>query len=128
MCYDCLWSHIFSRFFCYVCGEFFAKRAKNTIGTTPLVQEKYLAYFIMPVGVTIRPHVICDYCRRTLEDCLRREKRTMRFVIPRIWREPSDHHTNCYFCMMDSTKRRKGKNAPPIEYPDILSSIALFSL
>ena len=26
--------------------------------------------------------------------------------------------------MVDPTKRRKGKNAPPIEYPDIPSSIA----
>ena len=70
------------------------------------------------------PHVICEYCRRTLEGWLRVEERCMHFAIPRIWREPSDHHTDCYFCMVDPTKRRKGKNAPPIEYPDIPSSIA----
>ena len=48
----------------------------------------------------------------------------MLLAIPRIWREPSDHHTDCYFCMVDPTKRRKRKNALPIQYPDILSSIA----
>ena len=58
---------------------------------------------------------------RTLEDWLRGEKRAtgMHFAIPRIWREPSDYHTDCYFCMVDQTKRRKGKIAPPIKHPDI---------
>ena len=47
----------------------------------------------------------------------------MCFAIFRIWREPSDHHTNCYFCMLDPTKQRKEKNAPAIEYPHIPSSM-----
>ena len=70
------------------------------------------------------PHVICDYCRRTLEGRLTGEKKAIRFAISRIWRELSNHHAQCYFCMMDLTKQRKGKNAPPIDYPDIPSSIA----
>ena len=48
----------------------------------------------------------------------------MKFAIPRIWRQPTDHAGNCYFCMVDPTKRRTGKNAPQIVYPDIPSSIA----
>lgn len=48
----------------------------------------------------------------------------MKFAIPRIWRLPTDHSSNCYFCMVDPTKRRTGKNAPQIVYPDIPSSIA----
>src|SRR6218665_1568852 len=43
---------------------------------------------------------------------------------PRIWRQPTDHSSNCYFCMVDPTKRHTGKNAPQIVYPDIPSSIA----
>ena len=70
------------------------------------------------------PHFIREYCRRTLEGWLRGGKRAMRFAIPHIWREPSDYYINCYFCIADPAKRRKGKNAPPIEYPDIPSSIA----
>lgn len=54
----------------------------------------------------------------------RGEKRAMKFAIPRIWREPTDHSSNCYFCMVDPSKRRTGKSAPPIMYPDIPSSIA----
>src|SRR6218665_2547837 len=52
----------------------------------------------------------------------RREKRAMKFAIPRIWPQPTDHSSNCYFCMVDPTKRRTGKNAPQIVYPDIPSS------
>ena len=109
--------------FYYVCGEFFPKKAKkHALDASIRAKEAYLAYFEMPVGDQDKrwaPHVICEYCRRTLEGWLRGEKRFMRFAIPRIWREPSDHHTDCYFCTVDPTKRRKGKNAPPIEYPDI---------
>ena len=50
----------------------------------------------------------------------------MCFAIPHIWCEPSNHYTDCYFCMVDPTIQRKGKNAPPIVYPNIPSSIALF--
>ena len=48
----------------------------------------------------------------------------MRFAISHIWRESSDHHTDCYFCMVDPTKPRKEKKAPPTEHPDIPSPIA----
>jgi len=48
----------------------------------------------------------------------------MKFAIPRIWQEPTDHSSNCYFCMVDPSRRRTGKNAPSITYPDIPSSIA----
>src|SRR6218665_1589360 len=54
----------------------------------------------------------------------RGEKRAMMFSIPRIWPQPTDHSSNCYFCMVDPTKCRTGKNAPQIVYPDIPSSIA----
>ena len=54
----------------------------------------------------------------------RGEKRAMKFAIPRIWREPTDHSSNCYFCMVDPSKHRTGKNASAIMYPDLPSSIA----
>ncbi len=48
----------------------------------------------------------------------------MKLALPRIWREPTDHSTDCFFCMVDPSKRRSGKNAPAVFYPDIPSSIA----
>jgi hypothetical protein len=111
-----------------VCGEFFAKKAKkHSLNNCRRAKEAYQAYFGMPVGDQDKhwaPHVICDYCRRTLEAWFRGEKRVMPFAIPRVWRVPSNHLSDCYFCMVDPTKRRKGKNAAPIDYPDIPSSCA----
>src|SRR6218665_3857067 len=54
----------------------------------------------------------------------RGEKRAVKFAIPRILPQLTDHSSNCYFCMVDPTKRCTGKNAPQIVYPDIPSSIA----
>ena len=47
----------------------------------------------------------------------------MKFVIPRIWREPTNHTNDCYFFIADPSKRRTGKNAPAIVHPRISSSI-----
>ena len=47
----------------------------------------------------------------------------MKFAVHSIWREPSNHLSDCYFCLVDSSKRRAGKNASAIVYPDIPSSI-----
>ena len=48
----------------------------------------------------------------------------MKFAIPRIWREPTNHPNGCYFCMVNPSKRRTAKNAPSIVYPSIPSSTA----
>ena len=48
----------------------------------------------------------------------------MKSAIPKIRREPSNHTNDCYFCMVDPSKRRTGKNAPAIVYFSISSSIA----
>ncbi|XP_061410987.1 uncharacterized protein LOC133344802 isoform X2 [Lethenteron reissneri] len=89
--------------------------------------EAYKAYFGMPVRDQDKPwapHFSCKQLTQTLEGWYRGEKRAMNFTIPRIWREPSDHSSNCYFCMVDPSRRRTGKNAPAITYPDLPSSIA----
>ncbi|XP_077148844.1 uncharacterized protein LOC143809685 [Ranitomeya variabilis] len=62
--------------------------------------------------------------RTSAKGWYRGEKRAMKFAIPRIWRQPIDHSSNCYFCMVDPAKCRTGKNVPQIIYPDIPSSIA----
>lgn len=41
--------------------------------------------------------------------------------------EPTDHSSNCVFCMKDPSKRPAGKNALAIIYADLLSSIAQVS-
>ncbi|XP_058889662.1 uncharacterized protein LOC131739473 [Acipenser ruthenus] len=95
--------------FCYVCGQFIKTRAKKySVEASAKMCEAYKAYFGMPVGDQDKPwapHFTCEHCKKTLEGWYRGEKRAMKFAIPRIWREPTDHSSNCYFCMVDPSKQ-----------------------
>ncbi|XP_042889698.1 zinc finger and BTB domain-containing protein 14-like isoform X3 [Penaeus japonicus] len=114
--------------FCYVCGEFIkAGASKYSVGTSARMCEAYNAYFGIPVGNQDKvwvPHFTCELCKITLEGWYRGENISMKFAVPRIWREPTDHSSNCFFCMVKPSKPRGGKNAPAIIYPDLLSAIA----
>ena len=48
----------------------------------------------------------------------------MSFVIPRVWREPQNHHYDFYFCMINILKYRKVRGRRAMMYPSIPSSIA----
>ena len=48
----------------------------------------------------------------------------MPFAILRIWREPTNHLNDCYFCTVVVSHYRKSKGKKSIVYPSIPSSIA----
>ena len=50
-------------------------------------------------------------------------RKFMPFAIPRIWREHTNHHDDCYFCMVKISKYNKTKNRKKIVYPSIPLSI-----
>ena len=50
----------------------------------------------------------------------------MAFGIPLIWREPKDHVTDCYFCLVN-TQGFNAKNKSKIEYPKFPSAIPPFA-
>ena len=115
--------------FCYVCGEFIKTRAKKySVSTSKKMTKAYFLYFGMPVGDQDKiwaPHFSCELCTKSLERWLRGQQKKMLFAIPRIWREPTNHHNDCYFCMVDVSGRKRGKkSAQSVHYPNIPSSIA----
>ncbi|KAI6659861.1 hypothetical protein LOD99_14201 [Oopsacas minuta] len=62
--------------------------------------EAYRLYFGMSIGDQEKawaPHVIYGSCRSNLEAWLGGSARVMPFAIPRVWREPQNHHDDCYF-------------------------------
>ena len=113
--------------FCYVCGVFLsAKSLKHRITEANNFCSAYKAYFGVPVGDQDKkwaPHVVCGSCRSTLEAWYRGESRKMKFAVPRIWREPTDHISNCYFCVVEVSHHRKGNKTDVFDYPDIPSSL-----
>lgn len=110
-----------------MCGYYIGK--KQVLHKIVKGAKLWIAYSIfgMPMGDQDKPwtpHVICGSCRSTLEGWLRGTGRTMPFTVPRVWREPENHHDDCYFCMTDVTKYRKVKGRRALQYPDIPSSRA----
>ena len=113
--------------FCYVCGVFLnVKSVKYTIFKGNLFCSAYKAYFGVQVGDqdnSWAPHMVCGSCRSTLESWYRGEKRKLKFGVPRIRREPTDHTNNFYFCMVVVTGHRRGKKTDVFDYPDLPSSL-----
>ena len=50
----------------------------------------------------------------------------MPFAIPMVWREQTDHATDCYFCLTN-IKRFSRKNKSKIIYPNCNSALKLIS-
>ena len=72
---------------------------------------------------TWTPHIWCRKCATELSQWLNGKRHSMPFAVRMVWREPSNHATGCYFCMVPPvsggiTKKKKWT----IAYPNILSA------
>lgn len=109
--------------FCYICGYFTDRYHKKTF--TPLLKKGYELYFDSKVDDSSKvwkPNVVCSTCSNILSGWLRKSPRhkSMPFGVPTIWREPTNHANDCYFCLTNvqgfTFKTRKS-----VIYPDIQS-------
>ena len=111
--------------FCYICGEFIVSSRKCVLTTR--TRKVYHHYFGCKVGNQDKPwapHVCCNSCVTALNEWLKEKRKAMPFAVLMIWREPTDHVNDCYFCLTLSMKKefnRKKKSL--IEYPSIPSAI-----
>lgn len=111
--------------FCYICGEVTFAAQKKNIGAT--VKKAYHLYFGCKIGDQDKdwaPHVCCRTCAVNLSQWLNGKRKAMPFAVPMIWREPSNHVDDCYFCMVPPasggiTKKKKWT----VEYPNIPSAL-----
>lgn len=108
--------------FCYVCGYFTDKTHRKTF--TPFLKKSYELYFDSKVdsGKSWAPQFICLTCACNLRGWIRKAKTTnhLPFGVPMIWRESSNHTTDCYFCLTKVTGFSY-KTRASVKYPDIPS-------
>ncbi|CAI9616281.1 unnamed protein product [Staurois parvus] len=111
--------------FCYICGEINFISQKRRI--TGMIKKAYNLYFGCKIGDQDKswaPHICCNSCGMALEQWLNGKKASMPFAVPMIWREPTDHLSNCYFCMVPPiVKGLNKKKKLSVHYPNIPSAI-----
>ena len=66
------------------------------------------------------PHMVCKTCTEYLHHWTNGKKICVKFGIPMVWREPTNHATDCYFSAIDVTWINR-KNRSSLRYPDLES-------
>lgn len=106
--------------FCYVCGEFTTSGNKKPI--CEFIKLTYMECFGFPIedqNKTWVPHIICNSCYSSFRMCKNGNRSRFRFDTPMIWREPRNHHDDCYFCMVNlkgaNRKKRRGLKYPNLD-------------
>ena len=113
--------------FCYVCGEYTPPAHHVKINSRiKFAYKHYFAYQIGDQDKTWAPHICCNRCRTSLLFWLDGKRKQMPFAVPMVWREQSDHVTDCYLCMT-AIRRFSRKNKSKISYPVCKSAIKLVS-
>jgi len=111
--------------FCYVCGE--VTLASQRCFITPLIKKAYHPYFGCKLGDQDKnwaPHIVCKSCATRLGGWISRKGMAMPFAVSVVWRETSNHSSDCYFCLtppVASGMNRKRKQN--IDYPNIPSAV-----
>ena len=108
--------------FCYICGEvtFISRRWSFT----PLIKKCYEYYFGYKVGDQDKnwaPHFCCVTCVRLLA-AWAKGSRCMPFAIPMSWTEPTDHVSDCYFCLTTITGVT-AKSTHTVQYANLPSAM-----
>ena len=98
--------------FCYICGEYTI--APNKKPVTSFIMHAYHTYFA-DQDKALASQMVCKACTKTLRGWTNGKR------IPMVWREPTNHVTDCYFCTVDVTGINR-KNQGSLKYPDLQSA------
>ena len=92
------------------------------------IKFAYKHYFACQIGDQDKKwaaHICCNRCRTSLLFWLDGKQKQMPFAVSIVWREQSDHVTDCYFCMT-AIREFSRKNKSKISYPVCKSAIKHF--
>ena len=80
--------------------------AKYRFNVRDFIKRAYKAYFDIKLwdqDKSWAPHKVCKQCTETLRGWIQGKTTSMQFGFPLVWREPKNHHEDCYFCMVGMT-------------------------
>ena len=109
--------------FCYICGEYTLQ--SNRKGISEFVKCAYLAYFKVMLGDQNKawvPHIVCKQSVEHIRQWKKKDRKSLRFGISMVWREPKNHFDDCYFCAVNP-KGINRKNRNSLVYPNFESAI-----
>ena len=76
---------------------------------------------VQTMGTPYLLRILCNPTSR-LAKALNGKSCHVKFAVPMVWREPTDHTTDCYVCLT-KTAGIKNKTRNTIKYPNIPSAI-----
>lgn len=107
--------------FCSVCGDYIiGKNARNLTDITRGAYRQYFGFTLDSQNRWYIPTVICLGCRLILTKWSNGLQEYFPFSIPMQWREPTNHDSDCYFCLTD-INGINAKNKKYWKYPKIPS-------
>ena len=68
------------------------------------VKRTYLAYFEVKLGDQDKqwaPNIVYKTCMEHLTQWIVGKMRSLKFGVPMVWREPKNHHDDCYICLIN---------------------------
>lgn len=89
------------------------------------VKKAYLDYFGLPLPTNTKPWIpslVCKNCVESLRLWANKKRPSFKYKAPMIWREPSNHHDDCYFCVTKIIGINN-KNCSKWIYPELKSAI-----
>ena len=89
--------------FCNICGEYTLTQNRRLINDN--LKKLYFAYFGVHMGDQDKPwapHIVCHTCREQFRQQSQWNRKGVPFAIPMVWREPLNHHDDCYFCLTNT--------------------------
>ncbi len=84
-----------------------------------------MAYFGVKLGDQDKywaSHSVCKQCTEHLRQWTKGTRKSMRFAIPMVLREPKNHVDDCYFCALN-LKGINRKNRQTLAYHNLASAI-----
>ena len=99
--------------------------SENRQSVTNFVSQAYLAYFGCKLGDQDKewaPHIVCKCCTEKLRGWTKGKKKGLTFGVPMVWREPTNHFDDCYFCAINLVGINR-KNRKSLIYPNLASAI-----